>query len=198
MTRRFEWSEAKAEINRRKHGVSFELATTVFDDPFALSACDRIENNEQRWRTIGAAHGMVLLVVAHTIFDEAEGARSFASFRRAGRSPRNENGMSRDKTVVQIVEPHAPLSAEREAELAELAAMADAPVDCSDLASLDDSFWKNARRNPFYRSREGETIVRLEPDVARWLEESGDVDSTINAVLRQAMAGGAEATVGRK
>jgi uncharacterized DUF497 family protein len=30
---RFEWDEEKARANRRKHGVSFEEAKTVFDDP---------------------------------------------------------------------------------------------------------------------------------------------------------------------
>lgn len=32
----FEWREAKAEANWRDHGVSFELAKTVFNDPFAV------------------------------------------------------------------------------------------------------------------------------------------------------------------
>jgi hypothetical protein len=33
----FEWSEAKNKLNQRKHGVSFEEAKMVFDDPFQLS-----------------------------------------------------------------------------------------------------------------------------------------------------------------
>ena len=32
----FEWHNAKAEANLRTHGVSFEFATTVFKDPFAI------------------------------------------------------------------------------------------------------------------------------------------------------------------
>lgn len=32
---RFEWDEEKARGNRRKHGVSFEEAKDVFDDPLA-------------------------------------------------------------------------------------------------------------------------------------------------------------------
>nr|WP_245781933.1 BrnT family toxin [Granulicella pectinivorans] len=32
----FEWDPAKAESNRRKHGVTFEEATTVFYDPCRL------------------------------------------------------------------------------------------------------------------------------------------------------------------
>jgi len=38
---RFEWDEAKNRANRRKHGVSFELAQRVFDDPNALMLQDR-------------------------------------------------------------------------------------------------------------------------------------------------------------
>ena len=32
----FEWHNAKAEDNVRRHGVSFDLAKTVFKDPFAI------------------------------------------------------------------------------------------------------------------------------------------------------------------
>ena len=38
----FEWDSAKAESNRRKHGVEFELAKFVFSDPFALTEQDRV------------------------------------------------------------------------------------------------------------------------------------------------------------
>jgi uncharacterized DUF497 family protein len=31
---KFEWDESKAQRNLKKHGVSFEEAQTVFDDPF--------------------------------------------------------------------------------------------------------------------------------------------------------------------
>jgi len=34
----FEWHKTKAEANFRAHGVSFDLAKTVFRDPFATSA----------------------------------------------------------------------------------------------------------------------------------------------------------------
>lgn len=34
---RFEWDEAKNDANKRKHGVSFEAASTVFDDPNEIS-----------------------------------------------------------------------------------------------------------------------------------------------------------------
>lgn len=72
---RFEWDPAKAARNRRKHGVSFETALRVFADPFALSEPERIEDGEQRWQTLGLVEGHVLLLVAHTLRDEAEGGQ---------------------------------------------------------------------------------------------------------------------------
>lgn len=69
---KFAWDETKNSINRLKHQISFETAQLVFDDPFHVSRQDRIENGEQRWQTIGLAHGVVLLLVAHT-YTEADG-----------------------------------------------------------------------------------------------------------------------------
>jgi uncharacterized DUF497 family protein len=40
----FEWNDAKAEGNWQIHGVRFELATTVFGDPFAVERIDDREN----------------------------------------------------------------------------------------------------------------------------------------------------------
>jgi hypothetical protein len=55
----FEWDAAKNESNQRKHGVSFEDASQVFDDPYALARQDRIESGEYRWQTIGLAEGNI-------------------------------------------------------------------------------------------------------------------------------------------
>lgn len=69
---RFAWDEAKNDINRQKHKISFETAQLVFDDPFHVSRRERIEGSEQRWQTLGLVHGVVLLLVAHT-YNEADG-----------------------------------------------------------------------------------------------------------------------------
>lgn len=63
----FEWNAAKDRSNRRKHGVSFELAQSVFDDPVALILKDRVEEGEERWRAIGRAGEHAVLVVAHVV-----------------------------------------------------------------------------------------------------------------------------------
>jgi len=67
MDRFFEWDEDKAEANFRKHHIRFEDAARVFDDPLAVTDQDRIENGEQRWRTVGRVDGHLLLLVAHTL-----------------------------------------------------------------------------------------------------------------------------------
>jgi uncharacterized DUF497 family protein len=73
MKTRFEWDSAKAESNLKKHRVSFETATRAFADPFALVEQDRIENGEHRWKTLGAVDDYLLLLVAHTVWDDDEG-----------------------------------------------------------------------------------------------------------------------------
>ncbi len=66
----FSWDEAKNQSNRLKHGLSFETAKHVFDDPLHLSRQDRAEGGEVRWQTLGMIEGIVLLLVAHTVSDE--------------------------------------------------------------------------------------------------------------------------------
>ena len=67
----FEWDDAKAEANRQTHGVSFELAKTVFKDRFAIERLDdREDYGEQRFIIVGMADGHVLLFVAYTEREE--------------------------------------------------------------------------------------------------------------------------------
>lgn len=62
----FEWSHAKAAINRRKHGVTFEEAATIFGDPLALTFPDPDHSTgEERWLTFGTSARQRLLVVSH-------------------------------------------------------------------------------------------------------------------------------------
>jgi uncharacterized DUF497 family protein len=61
----FEWDDAKAAANLKKHGVSFELARYVFNDAHLLLLPDRVVEGEQRWQAIGSAEGRILLLVAH-------------------------------------------------------------------------------------------------------------------------------------
>jgi hypothetical protein len=62
----FEWDGAKAQTNRVKHGVTFEEATLVFEDPYVVSEQDRVIDGEARWQSVGLVHGVLLLLVAHS------------------------------------------------------------------------------------------------------------------------------------
>jgi hypothetical protein len=63
----FSWDAAKALSNRKKHGVSFEEAETVFDDPFALDWHDLEHSDlEYRCRRLGLSIAGRILVVAYT------------------------------------------------------------------------------------------------------------------------------------
>jgi len=56
----FEWHDAKAEANLQAHGVSFDLARTVFKDPFAVERLDdREDYGERRFVIVGMAEGGV-------------------------------------------------------------------------------------------------------------------------------------------
>lgn len=70
---RFEWDEHKNRANRTKHGVGFETARLVFDDPLHLSIRDRHESGEERWQTLGSVGNVVVLLVAHTYREDDSG-----------------------------------------------------------------------------------------------------------------------------
>ena len=81
-----------------------------------------------------------------------------------------------------------PLTDEQKAELKTLAEMPDSEIDYSDIPPLDDAFWKNAVRNPFYKPTKTSTTVRVDSDVLAWLKSQGKGYQTrINAILREAM-----------
>ncbi|RPJ53531.1 MAG: BrnT family toxin [Acidobacteria bacterium] len=63
----FEWDSEKARQNLSKHGVSFEEASTVFDDPLSLTVPDRRHSvQERRFVIIGSSAAARVLVVVHT------------------------------------------------------------------------------------------------------------------------------------
>jgi len=77
----FEWDPAKARLNVKKHGVAFERAATVFQDPHALSAYDQDHSHlEERWITLGRDRSDVLLVVHHTYSEQTAGITTIRLF----------------------------------------------------------------------------------------------------------------------
>lgn len=62
----FEWDDRKDAINRRKHGVSFAEAQTVFFDEHALLIADREHSEqEERFVLLGLSSALRALVVCH-------------------------------------------------------------------------------------------------------------------------------------
>ena len=87
---RFVWDAEKNRQNEEKHGVSFDLAALVFEDPLAVSVPDPFED-EERWRTIGFVKGVLILLVIHTIHEEDEDEQiRIISARKATRHERKK------------------------------------------------------------------------------------------------------------
>ena len=63
---RFQWDSDKAENNQRKHGVSFEEATTVFYDENGIEFYDDEHSEwEDRFLLLGFSSNLNLLLVCH-------------------------------------------------------------------------------------------------------------------------------------
>jgi uncharacterized DUF497 family protein len=63
----FEWDRAKAESNKRKHGVTFDEAATAFGDPFGIVIDDpRHSTEEPRLALLGYSQSSRLLAVMFT------------------------------------------------------------------------------------------------------------------------------------
>jgi uncharacterized DUF497 family protein len=87
----FEWDENKNALNKTKHGVSFEDAQSVFNDPLHISKLDyRFSYFEERWITIGTTSNLELLVVANLFFsDDGEEIIRIISARHANPNERS-------------------------------------------------------------------------------------------------------------
>ncbi len=67
---KFEWDTKKEKINMLKHGITFEQASYVFADPFALNKYDdEHSENEDRWILLGRSLNETIIVVIHTFRD---------------------------------------------------------------------------------------------------------------------------------
>ncbi len=63
----FEWDPKKARRNLTIHGVSFDEASTAFQDPLSRTIADPLHSqDEERFVLLGRSHRNRLLVVVHT------------------------------------------------------------------------------------------------------------------------------------
>lgn len=67
----YDWDDEKAESNLEKHGVSFEEAATIFDDPLYVDFYDPDHSvDEHRYLIMGQSTAGRLLIVAYTERDD--------------------------------------------------------------------------------------------------------------------------------
>lgn len=86
--RQFEWDPRKAEANLKKHGITFEEAITVFDDPLA-SIEDDLAHSLTECRQLAFGESMLenMLVV---VFTERWEQTRIISARKANQKERRE------------------------------------------------------------------------------------------------------------
>ena len=171
---RVEWNETKNRANRKKHGVNFELAQEIFDDPLALSKFDRIEDGEERWHTLGTVENIVLLLVTHTARDD-EGEEVIRISRHVRRPQANGDIMKKTKRSIR-----------RKKSLRALKYLPEKEIDINDVPEVRD--WGGAVRGRFYRPIKKAVSLRLDADVLAWFKaRSEKYQSKINEVLREYM-----------
>jgi uncharacterized DUF497 family protein len=87
----FLWDDEKAEVNQRRHGVSFDAAIIAFNNPLSQILHD-LEHSEREdpWLTIGHDHDGTLLMVIYTCDEHEAGGLNvrIISARRATKSER--------------------------------------------------------------------------------------------------------------
>jgi hypothetical protein len=68
---KFEWDEDKGKLNQKKHGVSFEEAASIFNDPLSINFDDPEHSlEENRYIIIGLSNQGRYLFVSHTERDD--------------------------------------------------------------------------------------------------------------------------------
>ena len=65
----FEWDSEKEDVNKKKHGISFDEVKECYNDPNAIFVLDE-ENTklkgEERYKVLGLLHGTILILMAIT------------------------------------------------------------------------------------------------------------------------------------
>ena len=85
---KFEWDARKDRENRRKHGVAFEEARTVFFDENAVEFFDEVHSqSEDRFLMLGLSGKLRILLVCHCLRESGSVIR-IISARKATRNER--------------------------------------------------------------------------------------------------------------
>ncbi len=81
----FEWDDAKAAANLKKHQISFATAARVFDDPDVYFVADAGHYDEQRFIAIGMVDARLIA----TIYTERGETVRIISARKATKHEQN-------------------------------------------------------------------------------------------------------------
>ena len=82
---KFEWDKNKRQSNLRKHGIDFQEAYEIFNNPMLRRIDDRFEYGEDRWAALGMTHKCVVVVV----YTELDGETiNIISIRKATKNER--------------------------------------------------------------------------------------------------------------
>ncbi|MGB2809739.1 MAG: BrnT family toxin [Sedimentisphaerales bacterium] len=88
MPLQFEWDFKKSQSNKKKHGIAFEEASTIFADLLSTTIPDPAHSNgEDRFITIGTSVNNKIIVVVHSDRDDII---RIISARKATRSERRQ------------------------------------------------------------------------------------------------------------
>lgn len=101
----YAWDEDKNRTNQSKHGVSFENALRVFDDPLHITLVVEVKNGENRWQTTGAIDGKTVVLVVHTNEQKPDGKEliRIISARLATKAERKEFELQHRLAPTQIL-----------------------------------------------------------------------------------------------
>src|SRR5258708_11093948 len=159
---RYIWSNRKAALNLAKHGLSFQEATQVFEDPLQFVFEDAVHSDhENRSGVIGALLDGRIIAVVYT-FTEKDQIRLITA-RRAERAEirfyMNEPDQLRDEALE----------------------VTERDEDDFDLSKVD---WSKARRGPQFKLKRGPEWVRLEDHVRVIFHGAEEVNDALKWIMR--------------
>jgi uncharacterized DUF497 family protein len=155
------WDVIKAAMNLRKHGVRFEEAITIFDDPLVVDIEDPWHSyDEERLFAIGQSSSGKLLVVTYVVRgDETR----LITARRATTTERRRY-MRGDSIRDEGEEPE---------------------IDLSDIPEID---FTNGVRGRAYRGPREIRFVSIDEDVARYFSTSDAVNKALRELIKEGRA----------
>jgi uncharacterized DUF497 family protein len=156
---RFEWDDEKAAHNLAKHGVRFEKAIDIFDDPFIATFRDYSHSiDEDRQISIGSTFWDEVLVVSHTTCGER----------------------------IRIISPRHATKAERRKFMND---KHDYINDKDDLQPEYDFDYSKGERGKYYQGRGRLVIrVSLDEDVAKHYSTTESVNAALRQLIAQGKA----------